>query len=95
LRPKKLVAPTLGGEPPLFAISGLIVDVNFGLVAIPCIVPARQALNVAFDADAIVRRNEDQTEDIDRARTNGQWAEETRRPEPELLRLRRRQIAEE
>ena len=73
-------------EGALFAICSLVIDVNFGLVAIPCIVPALQALDVAFDADAIARRDEDRAKDFDRARNDGRRAEQTCRPQPELLR---------
>src|ERR1700722_5858699 len=95
LRTEKPFSLKLSGEPELFTVRSLVVDVNFGFVAIPRIMAARQALDVALVADAIGRRDQDRAEDFDRAEHDGRRAEETCRPESELLRLRGRQIAEE
>ena len=56
---------------------------------------ARQAIDVAFHADAIGRWDENQAEDFDCAGCDGQWWEETCRPEGQLLHLQGCQIAEE
>jgi hypothetical protein len=58
-------------------------------------VPARQAFDVAFDADAIVAGDENQAENFDGTRRDDCRAEQACGPEPEVCRLRGRQIAEE
>ena len=85
----------LSCESSLLTVGGQIIDVNFGLVAIPRIVASGQAGDVALFANGIVGGNEDRAEGFDCARNDGHRAEQTCRPEPELLGLRSRQIAEE
>src|SRR5262249_30662885 len=80
----KFVAFPPSDEGALFAICSLIIDVNFGLVAIPRIVASGQASDVALIANGIVRGNEDRAEDFDCARKLGRRAEQTCRPEPEM-----------
>ena len=70
------------------AASNIVALKKLRLVAIPRLVTARQAGDVAFDVDTIGRRDEDRAEDFDCARNDGRRAEQTCRPEPELLRLR-------
>lgn len=91
----KFVLVPLSDEPSLFAIRGPVIDAKLGLVAIPRIVATGQAFDIALVADGIVRGNEDRAEDFDSTCGDSRRAEQTCRPEPELSRLRARQLAEE